>query len=264
MLKKLALAGALVLAVALAALAANAPTYTDVAGRLLDAQGVVLIDTTGQPYNAAGSGAASPNTVTGNVASGAADSGNPVKVGGVYNAAPSAHAEGERANQQMGTRGAVWAQLMAADSTTPINTKAENSDGVTPAGTAQDLVGISRGTLFNGATWDRLFACTSQTSATVTAAATTQLVALSGATNIRVCSYQVGIATTGTFKFVSGTGSNCGTGTADLTPATTLTAGNVVTLSAANGSIFRVGASNALCLAAVTGNVQVFISYAQF
>jgi hypothetical protein len=123
---------------------------------------------------------------------------------------------------------------------------------------------ISFGHVLNGSTWDRVFTCTNQTSATVTAAATTQLVALSGSTNIRVCSYQVGIATTGTFKFVSGTGSNCGTGTADLTPATTLTAGNVVALSAGNNSIFRAGASNALCLAAVTGNVQVFVSYAQF
>jgi hypothetical protein len=262
MWKKLALAGALVAAVAIAALAANAPTYTDVAGRLLDAQGVVLIDTTGQPYNAAGSGGAAPNTVTGNVASGAADSGNPVKVGGVYNSTLPTFTNGQRGDLQVGVRGALNVSIFNAAGVSPVNATTVAADAVS-AGSVS-LAGQSFLHVFNGASWDRQFTCASQTSATVTAAATTQLVALSGSTNIRVCSYQVGIATTGTYKFVSGTGSNCGTGTADLTPATNLTAGNVVAMSAGNNSIFRAGASNALCLAAVTGNVQVFVSYAQF
>jgi hypothetical protein len=260
MLKKLALAGAMLLGVALVALAANAPTYTDVAGRLLDAQGVVLIDTTGQPYNAAGSGGAAPNVVTGNVAAGATDSGNPVKGGGVNNAPLPTLTDGQRGNLQLSTRGSLQVNLLGGNSVTAASVGSAAAGQATQSG----LFTIGQNEFFSGSTWDPIFTCASQTSATVTAAATTQLVALSGATNIRVCSYQVGIATTGTFKFVSGTGSNCGTGTADLTPATTLTAGNVVALSAGNNSIFRAGASNALCLAAVTGNVQVFVSYAQF
>lgn len=105
--------------------------------------------------------------------------------------------------------------------------------------------------------------CQSQTSATITAAATTQIVALSGTTTIRVCFYQVGIATTGTYQFVRGTGSNCGTGTANITPATSLTAGNVVTAGGAGHAVFTTNAGDALCVSAVTGNVQVFVRYAQ-
>lgn len=204
-------------------------------------------------------------TATGNVADAAADSGNPLKISGIYESTLPTYTTGQRGNAHIGTRGALHVQIMSADSATGVATLPDNGDATAAAAGFSRLAVVDRVTVFNGATWDRAFTCTSQISATITAAATTQLVALSGATNIRVCAYQVGIATTGTYKFVSGTGSNCGTGTADITPATTLTAGNVVTMSGpSGGAIFRAGASNALCLAAVTGNVQVFVSYAQF
>ncbi len=56
MFRKLALAGATLVALVLVAYAANAPTYQDPAGTTRDAQGVVLIDTTGQPYKATTTG----------------------------------------------------------------------------------------------------------------------------------------------------------------------------------------------------------------
>jgi hypothetical protein len=56
MIRKLALAGTLSLVLAGLAWAANAPTYQDPVGQTRDAQGVVLIDTTGAPYKAASSG----------------------------------------------------------------------------------------------------------------------------------------------------------------------------------------------------------------
>lgn len=56
MLRKFAIAGTAVLVLAGLALAANAPTYTDPSGLTRDAQGVVLIDTTGAPYNASSTG----------------------------------------------------------------------------------------------------------------------------------------------------------------------------------------------------------------
>jgi hypothetical protein len=56
MFRKLALAGTISLVLAGLAWAANAPTYQDPVGQTRDAQGVVLIDTTGAPYKAASSG----------------------------------------------------------------------------------------------------------------------------------------------------------------------------------------------------------------
>lgn len=54
---------------------------------------------------------AGPSQVVGNVASGAADSGNPVKVGGVYNSANPAPATGQRVDMQMDGAGQVRATI---------------------------------------------------------------------------------------------------------------------------------------------------------
>lgn len=63
MIRKLALASALAIAVVGIAWAANAPTYQDPAGTTRDAQGVVLIDKdTNQPYNAGTGGGGSAGT----------------------------------------------------------------------------------------------------------------------------------------------------------------------------------------------------------
>lgn len=118
--------------------------------------------------------------------------------------------------------------------------------------------------LFNGTTWDRAFTCTSQAQVTVTAAATTEIVPLTASQVIRVCSFSVGMSATGTAQFVQGTGTNCGTGTASITPATSVSTGNIWELASGNGSVFRTGSGNALCVAAVTGNAQVFVSYAKY
>lgn len=54
---------------------------------------------------------------TGNVASGAADSGNPVKVGGVYNATAPTLADGQRGNLPLGARGMLLTTLVASAGT---------------------------------------------------------------------------------------------------------------------------------------------------
>jgi len=233
----------------------GAPPYT---GNTSGTDSAAILNNLNDINSALSSGSANG----GNVASGGADSGNPLKIGCVYNSTPPTVTTGRRVDCQSGARGSFDVTLFAQDSTNAVTVASSGVDGATNA--VNGLQNRSYNSLFNGSTWDRAFTCASQASATITAGSTTQIVALSGSTNIRVCSYQVGIATTGTFKFVSGTGSNCGTGTADITPATNLIAGNVVAVSAGNNSIFRAGASNALCVAAVTGNVQVFVSYAQF
>ncbi|MCK9361859.1 hypothetical protein M0Q28_06595, partial [Patescibacteria group bacterium] len=98
----------------------------------------------------------------------------------------------------------------------------------------------------------------------VTAGATTQLVALSGSTVIRVCSYNVTASLAGTFTFVYGTGANCGTGTTALTGAMAIATAGSNGMSGMIGSLFRGAAANALCLTAATGNMTGFVTYAQY
>lgn len=134
----------------------------------------------------------------------------------------------------------------------------------TSSGTAPGSPVLNSG-LFDGTNQQRAFTCPNTAVVNVTAAATTQLVALSGATSIRVCAMALTISLAGTAKFVSGTGANCGTGTADITGAMTLAAGTPLAMGdGAGGSVLRAPASAALCLAAVTGNVTGFVTYAQF
>lgn len=119
--------------------------------------------------------------------------------------------------------------------------------------------------LYNGTNTDRGFTCPNTAAISVTAGNTTQIVALSGSTIIRVCSIAVSMSAAGTAQFVYGTGSNCGTGTTNITGAMTLATGTPMTLAApAGSSVMRGAAANALCVAAVTGNVTGWLSYAQY
>lgn len=199
---------------------------------------------------------------TGNTASAGTDSGNPVKVGGVYASTPATYTNGQRADLQVGSRGSLSVQIMNQDGITGSNVVASNTDD--QSGSTNGLLVMNRQQVFDGTNWDRSTGCSTQASATITAASTTQIVALSGSTVIRVCSAWVGISASGTFKFVSGTGANCGTGTADVTPTMNLTSGNTATFGNGIGVVFRAPAGAALCVTAATGNAQVFVNYAQY
>lgn len=126
---------------------------------------------------------------------------------------------------------------------------------------------------FASAGWDRAFYCSQTAILNALGAATTQIVALSGSTKIRVCSVMLenNNATATSVKLVEGTGANCGTGTTNLT-------GNwFLTSNAVGGSAFRnitLGntgayitktAGDALCVtSSAAGAVDVTISYTQF
>lgn len=60
-------------------------------------------------------------TAVGNVASGVADSGNPVKVGGKYNSTKPTLTDGQRGDLQLGTRGSLSVQIGGGDSTSFVN-----------------------------------------------------------------------------------------------------------------------------------------------
>lgn len=107
----------------------------------------------------------------------------------------------------------------------------------------------------------------------VASATTTQLVAISGTTQVYVCGYQLAAVagTNPSAQFEYGTGASCGTGTTTLTgamatgvtvsttvPGPVFTAGNDVTL-------FKAIAGNALCLVTggTTPNFQGFVTFVQ-
>ena len=93
-------------------------------------------------------------------------------------------------------------------------------------------------------------------------AGTTQLVPLATGKAIYICGYDISAAAGSTLQLVYGTGSNCGTGTANVTPAFTPTNTND------SSPFFRgllVPLSNALCLTQ-TGAVavQALVFYGQY
>lgn len=200
--------------------------------------------------------------VEGNVASAAADSGNPVKVGGVYNSTLPTFATGQRGDFQIGTRGSQNVTIFSADSATSAAVGTNSSDGISGAGAGLNTRSVNYN--FNGTNLDRQFTCANSAVVNVTAGSTTELVSLTASQVIRVCSFAITMSAAGTAQFVYGTGTNCGSGTTSLTGAMTLGTTTPMALSAANGSLFRGATANALCLAAVTGNVTGFISYAKF
>lgn len=92
----------------------------------------------------------------GQIASGATDSGNPVKVGGKYNATLPTLTDGQRGDIQLGSRGSMNVQLRGVDGSAgaAVATLADAYTNPTGA-TLAALVTGSMGNLFNGTTWDR-------------------------------------------------------------------------------------------------------------
>lgn len=96
-------------------------------------------------------------TTAGNVASGAADAGNPVKVGGRYNAALPVYADGQRTDMQTDILGNVRARMIAR-----LAAGADNIPNTTVSWpTTHNGPDITSGPfaignfVFNGASWDR-------------------------------------------------------------------------------------------------------------
>lgn len=103
---------------------------------------IVIIPESGSTFN-----------VQGTVAGAAADSGNPVKAGGVYNTTPPTYTNAQRSDLQVDTRGNLKVSINAADSTNTVTTTTAAADAVT----ASSIGGMSRAFQYrlNGSTWDR-------------------------------------------------------------------------------------------------------------
>jgi len=94
--------------------------------------------------------------VSGNVASGVADAGNPVKIGAVYNSALPTLTNGQRGDLQNGTRGSLNVTLFQPDSPNALTTTSNNIDTVASSATTNKLAVISNNYYFNGSTFDRM------------------------------------------------------------------------------------------------------------
>lgn len=92
-------------------------------------------------------------TVSGSVASGAADSGNPVKVGGKYNSTTPTLTDGQRGDVQLDSRGNIRVTLTGTDGTqTPQITTTSDALSASIAGMATRGFNL----VYNGTTWDRM------------------------------------------------------------------------------------------------------------
>lgn len=98
------------------------------------------------------SGTVTVASVSGNVASGAADSGNPIKFGGVLNTTRPTFTNGQRGDAQIDTRGNLAVTVMGFGNTS-------GASVTSPADAAAGTAGLSiwaQGAVFNGTNWDRL------------------------------------------------------------------------------------------------------------
>lgn len=89
--------------------------------------------------------------VQGNVATGATDSGNPLKIGGVFNTVPPTLTNAQRGDAQLDNRGSLWVQF--GNSSQSAGIQAQNTDGLSSA--VNGLISSANAHLYNGTTWDR-------------------------------------------------------------------------------------------------------------
>jgi hypothetical protein len=159
---------------------------------------------------------------------------------------------------------------------TPVNAVTLSSNVAGPVGSSGSSVATITGGLlvlpriYNGSTLDMQWYCNKVAKLSALAAATTQIVALSGTTKIYVCSAVISNnnATPTTLKFVEGTGSNCGTGTADLSALMNIGATSTSPISlqyGASGALSTATAGDALCLtSSAASSLEITITYQQF
>lgn len=138
------------------------------------------------------------------------------------------------------------------------------SDGTNPIGTNTNPLAAGQ-ELYLGATgiWTPAPACTSRATITLAGAGTTEIVAASGALQIRVCHLSLSLTGATNITLVQGTGANCVTGPADVTGAYQNILGLALDLD--GRSLVTLAASQALCItnsAAVNGGG--FITYTQY
>lgn len=117
----------------------------------------------------------------------------------------------------------------------------------------------------NGANCIPEFGAATSAKISVAAATTTEILAAVSGARIYVTSFDFMAAGTNNVKLVYGTGTNCGTGTTDLTGAYPLIAQAGISKGNGIGAILFLPVSNALCVTTSgTGQLSGSFSFAQF
>lgn len=244
------------------------------------------LDTSGNLRVNVVTGGAGGGNVTGGTAHDAVGTSvNPVLVGGYASAAAptDVSTDGDvvrewRLRNGAGAMQQTFAGILAATGSGAVNTGTQrvvhatddpvitaiNADPnytITPGGAAPTRILALGGR--SGANVDALAQGGLTAPINVSTATTTQIVALSGTTLIRVTGLAVIAGGTGNITFVYGTGSNCGTGTTSLTGAFPLVANAGLTIG--GGVVLMVPSGQALCVT-TSAAVQMsgFVTYAQF
>lgn len=110
-----------------------------------------------------------------------------------------------------------------------------------------------------------LIACDTSVVLSMSTATTTQAIALQSGKSIYVCGFVINAGGSTTGRLVAGTGTNCGTGPSNMTPAFNLVSGGSIVFGDGLGQLFKTSAGSALCVtnsAAIALNV--LITYTQF
>lgn len=198
-------------------------------------------------------------SMQGTAAAGAAPVGNPVQVGGSDGSNMRTLQTGSSGLIALGSNGMVTFGMPAANIVGPAWTGQAY-------GTNSALASAMY--TYNGTTLDTQFYCPNTTTIPSTANTTSAiLVAASGATKIRICSFIMsGNATAGSMDLVYGTTAACASGTTTLTGTINVlgtTAPPVVFASGATGAL-TTPASQAICARATTTTVTGSFTWAQF
>ena len=155
----------------------------------------------------------------------------------------------------------AWPAPAQVNVSSPVVVKDQSSSATGSAAplTAAYMAGNSSGNLAG------IVACDSSALLVVSTATTAQMIALASGKSIYVCALAINGGGATTAKLVYGTGTNCGTGQTNLTPAFTLALASTVSLGSGVGYLTKTSSGNALCVtnsAAVAANV--FVAYTQF
>jgi hypothetical protein len=142
---------------------------------------------------------------------------------------------------------------------TPAQVGAGATGSAVPANAAYQGVNI-------GGNTTGLIGCNSVAKYDASTTGSTELVALTSSQTIRVCGYTIRTGGTATnVKLVYGTGTNCGTGSTDITPAFQLAANDGQVDRAPYWQGLAGAVSNALCINASGANaVQAIVYYTKF
>ena len=143
--------------------------------------------------------------------------------------------------------------------TQPVKASSESATAATVPGNAIYMGGVSSGILTG------IVACDTSTTLVSSTIATTQIGAAVAGKIIYVCSYAINGGGTTSAKLLFGTGANCATAPADITPFYKLAINSTISQGSGLGYLAKTTAGSALCASnSAAVNVNFLVTYTQF